>query len=615
MNILRPSHIASRELPTLHCDIESSSTYSNDGGSDDSSHEHSDQDDGLYGDDRNEKNFTEMWSTKAFALCKYLWPSINDDTLSIRFLGFGSWNVTFTISMMIAENEAAEYVLRIPNDDDTIARSVGILEYLTKFTNLKVPKVIRWDTTNKNPLANGYIILSRIPGKSLASVWDDLDHDQKLLLAKEFALLYHQIESVTSPFAGTIHVHDQDIKYRDELNSRTFVQPFGAVTMQRPANSINSDNAEDGPLSLRLDPPGLSVKLIMASMFRRRIYAVKNHETPHMDYTLKYFRLCKSIVDDMGDRGLFDSQKDIVCLRHPDLFPRNIMVDFSPNITITGILDWDDATFVPRFAGRVFPKWLWEKQAPGPSGSMSESHFSYLYGSELLDPEKIGPKSPQNAEIKLVFDKAVGEGWVSDAASEWFALARAIIPFSERTCFSSYCDKRHAIWKDKWKSLATDPVENLYLWTQKWNTPIFSLSYHKPIPYKRKQNSKLTSRKRASSPSRARPRISPSERSRLQIIQQLNWILSIPKTKAPFEEEERPPSLSLPARLDEILYSGDYDKTHTLPQSLTPLKPHFIEPPTNHYAMLSAGLQRNVGSENGTGQEKSPESMVEDKSQ
>ncbi|KAI1092674.1 hypothetical protein F5B19DRAFT_492092 [Rostrohypoxylon terebratum] len=618
MDVLRPSRIAQREPPTLRCDIHTIRD------SKDSSHEHSDDKpnshssdilcDPLCDADKNEKNFTELWYTKAFALCKYLWPSTNDDTLSIRFLGSGSWNVAFTISVMIAENEAAEYVLRIPTFDDTIAHSVGILEYLTKFTNLKVPRVIRWDITNNNPLKNGYIILSRIPGRSLHSVLDDLDHEQKLLLAKELALLYHQIESVTSPFAGTIQVHDQDIKYRDELHSQTFVQPFGTVATKRPINSVNSDNAKDRTLSLRFDPPGSSVGRIMVSMFLRRIYAITNDENRNMDYSLKYFRLCKSIVEDMGGRGLFDSQKSFVCLCHPDLFPRNIMVDFSPNITITGILDWDDAQFVPRFAGRVFPKWLWQsdetesKHTPDPNESMDESLFRYLYGPELLDPKKSEPDSPQNAEIKLAFDKAMGESWVSEAASEWFVLARAILPFSERKLFSNYTPRQCAIWKDKWKSLATDPIENLYLWTQKWNMPIFSLSYHETVPYDQKENSKPMSGEGESTTSRAPLRRSRSGRLRLRFREQLNWILSIPKI--PSEKEECPPSPPcLPAKLDDNPYSGNYLKTHALPQSLTPLKPHFIEPPEDHYAMLSAGLKKSVESqsENGNEQEGNPD--------
>ncbi|KAI4869602.1 hypothetical protein F4820DRAFT_384488 [Hypoxylon rubiginosum] len=391
-----------------------------------------------------EQRLTKKWQSKAIALCKDLWPSAKHNTLSVKYLSHGSYNTVFSLSMVMTDGQPVEYVLRIPDAELPIPRTAAILEYLNEFTDLKVPRVITWDATANNSLENSYIILSRIPGKCLQDVWEDLTHDQKLRLAQELAQQFLQIESVTNSSAGAIKVHEKGFRHGDEVSERIFVEALATDIWEAPGNPINWFNGDNGLLPLerlRHDPPNLNVNDIMLAIFKRRIYQAKNYTDPQ-DCYLDTYELCQDVVEDMVKLGIFESESDAICLHHTDLFPRNIMVDFSPDITITGVLDWDVTLFAPRFAGRAPPRWLWQ------STPQDESEYA-KFDMEPLDPNDNEPDSPENAEIKIAFEAAVGEKWLSESTEKWYPFARRLLRFGRQNIYD-------------------EDVSNLLMWTRKW---------------------------------------------------------------------------------------------------------------------------------------------------
>ncbi|KAK7948419.1 uncharacterized protein PG986_009305 [Apiospora aurea] len=289
-------------------------------------------------------------------LCKQIWPSVEHDSIDVQYLDEGTYNQLFVISCADAAGRLPDVVLRLPWDDDSITRTVAILEYLNDFTDIKVPKVITWDATEDNALNHDYVILSRIPGRTLQSVLGDLSKEQKVAIAKELASLYRQMESITSPIAGRMKAHGK-ISPRGDSNDNVFIQPFGTEYLEIPDDPIDWNNKENGILPierLRYDPPDLSINEIMLPIYQRRIYEALNRRTPH-DYLLGRFEPLQKMVQGMVDNDLFKPENDYICLQHPDFFPRNIMVDFHPDPVITGVIDWDDVNFAPRFAARIPP--------------------------------------------------------------------------------------------------------------------------------------------------------------------------------------------------------------------------------------------------------------------
>ncbi|KAK8107592.1 uncharacterized protein PG998_009605 [Apiospora kogelbergensis] len=146
-------------------------------------------------------------------------------------------------------------------------------------------------------------------------------------------------------------------------------------------------------------------------------------------------------------------------------------------VNVTGIIDWDEAHFVPRFATCVPPRWLWqpkwwkyndnnrneeaEDDAAGKDdighdtnedeeSEDEESRDDNEWQDEPLDPDYNAPSTPEEAEIKRAFEGAVGERWVFDATSPWAPLARRLLQFSRRIMYSQQDDENAAEWKKRW---------------------------------------------------------------------------------------------------------------------------------------------------------------------
>ncbi|KAI1142444.1 hypothetical protein F5Y05DRAFT_370985 [Hypoxylon sp. FL0543] len=246
-------------------------------------------------------------------------------------------------------------------------------------------------------------------------------------------------------------VHENDFLPGDEVSDHMFLQPLGARCMDLPANPIDWYAEDNGLLpidQLRCDPPGWSVNDLMFAIFERRMYQAENRDLPD-SFHYDMFEQCLATMEQMVDLELFEPPNDIICLQHPDLFPRNIMVDFSPNITITGILDWDGALFVPRFANRIFPRWLWRSEHETQSCSRNPDE-------EPLDPEDNEPDTPENAEIKKVFEDTVGDNWVSQATDRRYFHARKLFIFGKVYTYSEETIDDITALLEEWKSLFTE---------------------------------------------------------------------------------------------------------------------------------------------------------------
>ncbi|KAI2620078.1 hypothetical protein GGR54DRAFT_639847 [Hypoxylon sp. NC1633] len=428
---------------------------------------------------------SKRWLSKAIALCKYLWPAMKKDGLSVSYLARGSFNIVFAVTMVTMDGETNNYVLRIPEDSTAIRQTTAILMWLSEYTHLKTPRVITWDATEQNPLEHGYVILTRLPGVCLQDVWVDLSHCQKLIFAKQMARLLLEIESVTNPVAGVIRVHSTNLTHggrsSHQSNDQMFVEAFGAEVWETANNPVNWLNSENGILPLdrvRQDVPGLAINDIMTAIFKRRMYHAKNHVNGNQEFLLDYFNPCQKIIEDMVHAGVF--QDDVISLRHPDLFSRNIMVDFTPDIVVTGTLDWDDALFVPRFAGRILPRWLWTPQMHWnpqmqltpqtlPNGHPGSPYVNL--NDDPLDPNDNEADSLEHAELKRAFEEAAGEEWTSEATGRWFPLARYLLWFSQETFYhNGITEDDIATWKKRCRDLLTDAVENFSLWRDLWKT-------------------------------------------------------------------------------------------------------------------------------------------------
>lgn len=346
----------------------------------------------------------------------------------IHRLRGGGFNRVIGITIKYSTgDEPTHLILRVPRFDDVQHdREVAVLRFICHYTTIPVPEVKYVDFTCTNPLKQCYVIQSRISGYDLQhqgkpTFYPDLNHEQKCTFAKEFALILHKLHDIMHPFPGLIEAsangdnnHDYTVRpfelrsscgYYPELDLNTKLPFF----QERPFIK-NWEPSEPSPFEQ-------GTYYFMAAQFGRWKALDLRCDPATIRWSDKYDRLVTMMVE-MFDLGFLGDNENCVC--HLDLLgsPRNIMADINPDgsLSITGILDWDSAVFAPRFVGCAPPMWLW---AWNEEEDEDEKHANDT------------PWTPENQEIKRIFEKTVGDRFLLYAYKPEYRLARDLFRFAK----------------------------------------------------------------------------------------------------------------------------------------------------------------------------------------
>ncbi|KAH6659457.1 hypothetical protein BKA67DRAFT_652685 [Truncatella angustata] len=384
-----------------------------------------------------------FWFPRIQALCKTLWPNARHN---IAFLAVGTYNKVFGLSVLHEDGAACgEYVLKLPELEDTVTNTVGVLRYLERRTSpaegesraLRLPEVVGWDGTKDNDLGYPYIMTKRIPGMNLGKEWEALAQSQRMAVATQIARLYMDFESISSAVTGIINVPpthntaEKSISPKpDELLE---ISAFGTTFAGDQARHTDFEDEENGLLPLdRLyaDPPGLPVGEMMLAPLKRRISQALHQETPDLNIVEYHYKPLLYILGQLNEGDIFASVDDgndedtRFCLWNLDLTPSNIMIDYATNHEpyITGILDWEAAIFGPRFMTAEPPRWLWTNEVATKSWPE--------YDPEPLHKRLMDADSRDDDAIKGVFEQAMGPEWLSNAYDPEFVFARQILKLS-----------------------------------------------------------------------------------------------------------------------------------------------------------------------------------------
>ena len=334
----------------------------------------------------------------------------------IKHLDGGGFNhitsVTLPMSYKVAHRDL---ILRIPREDNSRPDlQVGILHYVRKRTLIPVPTIETTDFTCNNAVGRPFVLQHRIPGTDLQSVWNDLSHSQRRVIAKEMGHLIETLLSVESGVAGIIEPATDESYTSTKLPN---VVPFTLMDMHRmPVEELESGNLKDLGTS-RARETTLNFFEVYITRWRQSALE-KNLGKMNCDVEL-YDDMLKA-AREMDALGLF--KPDLHCLCHLDLYPRNIMVETGPgdSIRVTGILDWDDAVVAPKVVNCQPPGWLWGYNV---NSHTENGILPWPYESEGAN--KL-PSTPEQQELKAIFDKHAGPEYPRLAYDESSRLIRGL---------------------------------------------------------------------------------------------------------------------------------------------------------------------------------------------
>ncbi|PKY03940.1 phosphotransferase enzyme family protein [Aspergillus campestris IBT 28561] len=323
-----------------------------------------------------------------------------DPTQCVRVDKFpdGMFNKTFLLTM----DNGAQVVGKVPNPNAgrahfTTASEVATMDFVRNKLGAPVPKVLAWNSKASNsPVGAEYIIMEKVMGVPLESIWPKMDIKERFELVKTISGYQKSWMSASFPQYGSLY-YSSDLVNCDECT--LFEAGVDRSRVTAPGFSIGPSTGreflDDGRIALEFDRgPWNSVEDYKSAIGYREIACVQNmSELPRSPVSLYgpgtyrpsrsrkiaalegYLCLLKYLLP--LDRSLSSSY-----LWHPDLHAENIFVNPERPSEVLGIIDWQSSELLPLFDQARVPYFL---DFDGPiSDSLSPPQLPADY--DKLDP-------------------------------------------------------------------------------------------------------------------------------------------------------------------------------------------------------------------------------------
>lgn len=359
------------------------------------------------------------------------------DPYNIERLKGGSYNRIIGVTPASAKDQPrTPMILRIPRFVNAqTKREVATLQYIYAYSSIPVAPILKYDLTASNPLKNPFVLQTRVAGHDLQSAaqeYPTLTQAQKCTIARDLAKIYLQMQNLSSPVPGWIDLGPDSSKEAQKFSVHQFNATFNAVP-----SPDRDDKFERGPA-----PSYDSVSSFLINQYARWKTDALPYNILKADYMDRLTRAAWEMdkLDFLGPNEY--------TLNHPDLSggPRNIMVYISPtdgSAKISGIIDWDGAAFLPRFASLAPPMWLWnwdkDMERDLDDGDWEE-------GADEV------PGTEGEREIKKLFEEGVGEEGLRVMYGMSWRLARKLVDFAVKGLHSSWgfddCERVLGVWAE-----------------------------------------------------------------------------------------------------------------------------------------------------------------------
>ena len=301
--------------------------------------------------------------------------------INIAFLAEGAFNKLYTIATSNCGDIESQlpYVFRVTlpvEPSYKTASEVATLSYIREHTSVPVPRIIAHSPTADNELGFEWILMEKIPGVSLKTVWREMDMEAKERVTRVVAQFAKQLHDRCSfDVIGNLYFReallDRTVRTIPMTDDKFVIGPIvtafmfaGGRKLRLPRNlGPYSDDAEY--TTALTDAEAEDMKFLQSPEARTYDDFDEDvaNDTPEIEEAL---RELQGVLP-----RLFPSHSRTFALTHHDLSLSNTLVDPTTH-NITGIVDWECTGTRPRWEYR-YPVFLEgreiEEKPEPPSGA------------------------------------------------------------------------------------------------------------------------------------------------------------------------------------------------------------------------------------------------------
>ncbi|KAK2863701.1 hypothetical protein FQN49_004075 [Arthroderma sp. PD_2] len=302
--------------------------------------------------------------------------------VKVEKLADGLYNKALLLTM----DDGIQVIGKVPNPNAgiphfTTASEVATMDFARNILGTPAPKVLGWSSKRDNPVGAEYVIMEKIPGVQLETLWNKLDVEVKVNIVKEIAG-YQRDWTLTSfsQYGG--------LYYKEDLSNATsliYTDKDGKqVTDDRFAvgPSTSRQTIDDGRMDVNFDRgPWSSAKDYAKAAGYREMACIT--QTPHLpkspiglygpqtyrpskETKLKALKAYMEIVEHLlpNDESIRASH-----LWHNDLHAENIFVNPENPSEICGLIDWQTTELAPLYDHTIEP-YILDYKGPRMNGDL-----------------------------------------------------------------------------------------------------------------------------------------------------------------------------------------------------------------------------------------------------
>ncbi|KAI9933655.1 hypothetical protein MW887_008128 [Aspergillus wentii] len=270
-----------------------------------------------------------------------------DDKCHVSFHAQGAFNKLYLVL-----STRGKYLMRVSlpaHPHQKTESEVATLDFVRKYTEIPVPRVFAFDSSNNNDLGFEWILMELMPGVSLLQRWRKLGMGVKEKVVKRVALYQSQLLQATSNFrsignifpgsdgrgklAGSEFEIGQTVSqiffWGENIN-----QKVPRPNYQEFNNKYGNKNDDKGPGE-----------------------SDGENDEDDIEDAKSTKRLAQTLLDALPKRFPAEEQAiEQTALWHSDLSLQKILVDEDGEIT--AIIDWECVSVVPTWAAAQVPQFL-----------------------------------------------------------------------------------------------------------------------------------------------------------------------------------------------------------------------------------------------------------------
>lgn len=217
---------------------------------------------------------------------------------------------------------------------------IGVMTWLAKNTTIPIPDVIAYDTSEDNPIAREYTLLSKVRGVTLSDIYDSLDDVEMTRVLDQLIDFLSQLHAHPWEGIGGLDISVEGEVMLSQVVDETFWQVPDIEKLWPPGETV---------ATLNIQGPFLTYVALISAQVQKYIQLIQTHEK--LAFMRDILPRLEAFVAELALPQRADELNQVALrLAHKDLHLANLLFDPASG-RITAVLDWELSGVVP------FTKW------------------------------------------------------------------------------------------------------------------------------------------------------------------------------------------------------------------------------------------------------------------